>query len=102
MAHPTIAKSDSHIQHGHYTIHQPLTFIVQESELRIRYYPQVIGLYKFLENNFVIVFYGTNAWSLQPTLVTAHAMSNLHVRSVDNLHLFILNQSLYLLCMVIA
>ena len=102
MTHPAIAKTYCHVQHGHNTIHQSLAFIIQKSETRIGYDPQVFSLYQFFYNLFVIVFYGTDARRFQPALVTAHAMRNLHARGIDDLNLFIFNQSLYLLCIVIT
>ena len=96
MTHPAIAKTYCHVQHGHNTIHQPLAFIIQKSKTRIRDNPKVVGLHQFLEDYLVIIFICTDARCLQPALVTAHAMYNLHVRGINNLHLFVFNQSRYL------
>ena len=79
MAHPAIPKTDSHIQHGHNAIYHPFAFIVQETKACIGDNPQVFCLDQFFYDFFIIVFNDSNARSLQPALVTTHAMCDLHV-----------------------
>ncbi len=92
MAHPAIAKTDCHVQHGYDTIHHTLAFIIQEAETRIRDNPKVVGLHQFFEDALVIILDSAHARRFEPALVTAHTMRNLHIGGVNYLYVVFLNQ----------
>ena len=79
MAHPAIAELEIHVQHRHDTIQHPFPFEVEEPKARVGDNPQVADLHQSLDDGLVIVLDGTDAWCLQPTLITAYAVGNLHV-----------------------
>ena len=79
VPHPAVSEAYVHIKHGHDTVHEPFTPVIQKAEASVGDNPEAIGLHPC-------------------------AMGNFQIGGVDNLHLITAygEQRLYLLQNIIA